>query len=209
MNNAKKLKEMVENPFFTIEMLLQYLYRYHYDKEMIQLLVSRLYFFDKDKIRYYSDILIFYALSFDIKEIDKFFIDKITDDFFLYFKISNGYEIWGHQFMNVSKKKDRIRLFLEECETQYVNGSSRKNTVMFNTDTAQETIEEILIRNLFQKRIRNDFKDDVRNFIFFFVKLSYYLLTIDRSAVKSTASSFLHKLNIDFIKKRKEVECIE
>jgi len=55
------------------------------------------------------------------------------------------------------------------------------------------------------KRSKNDFKDDVKYFMNYIVRLSYLVLAMNdkESAIKKKAKSYLHKLNLELYKRRK------
>lgn len=71
-----------------------------------------------------------------------------------------------------------------------------------NNDIDQNELYNFVIG----KRTKNDFKDDVRYFVSYLVKLSYLLISEDRSKIKKIAIDFLHKLNLELHSRRSKSE---
>ena len=89
------LKMMIESDFFTIEMLLQYLIKYHTEKPVIKMLVDRLRTFNKNVIYIYIIEIIYYTLCYECKEIDIFLLDLCSESFESYAIITTNFETWG------------------------------------------------------------------------------------------------------------------
>lgn len=76
------------------------------------------------------------------------------------------------------KNKKRVRNLLEDCETSMVNGEKcLLNYSSVKKITSPEHIQQKDLYNfVIGKRSKNDFKDDVKYFMNYFVKLGYLLL---------------------------------
>ena len=132
--------------------------------------------------------------------------------------------------------KKRIRTILEDCETSMVNGEKCLNNYKGRSQSgpadqdpglgpgqgqdqglgdqgvggggrlAAEIDQRELYDFVMGKRSKNDFKDEVRYFVGYLVKLSYLLLSEDRSKIKKIAVDFLHKLNVELYKRRSKAD---
>jgi hypothetical protein len=207
MSNSESLQPMIESEFFTIELLIGYLLKYRNDPQVIKLLVARLRTYSRAIVRQHLNELIFYALYYNCLEIDSFFLQLCSDDFNFFFVITNAFEIWGHQFAQQSEKqRKRIRNVLEDCETAMVNGDKNFLALKKNQNGGNEIDQNELYSFVIGKRTKNDFKDDVRYFVSYLVKLSYLLISEDRSKIKKIAMDFLHKLNLELHSRRSKSE---
>jgi hypothetical protein len=201
---------MIESEYFTIELLIEYLVKYKSDLAIIKLLISKLKTYEKDIIRQHLNELVFYALFFNCVALDSYFLQLCSEDFNFFFVITNAFEIWGHQFISqTDSHKKRIRNILEDCETSMVNGEKsflvQKNDNLSNAERGELDQKE-LYNFVIGKRTKNDFKDDVRYFVSYLVKLSYLLISEDRTKIKKIAIDFLHKLNLELHTRRSKSE---
>lgn len=202
---------MVESEYFTIEMLLQYLVKYKGNFEVMRILVDRLNFYKRDDLFKYLTEFIFYSLYYNCNEMIQFYLNLASESFNFFFIISNCIEIWGHQFSAQNNtNKAKIRSILEECENKMVNGdrSIAHSTSLSDIDKHilvlnPEDLQKIVIG----KRTKNDFKDEIRNFVTFLVRLSYMILNESQSQnVRQIAVDCLHKLNLELFKRRMNCE---
>lgn len=213
MSSIESIRLMVENEFFTIELLIEYLLRYRNDQSVVKILIAKLKTYPKSSIKRHLNELVFYALHANCVELDPFFLHLCADDFNFFFLITNAFEIWGNQFINQSPAlKKRIRTILEDCETAMVNGEKSNLIMKSATEIPGEKPEidqEALYNFVIGKRTKNDFKDDVRFFVSYLVKLSYLLLGEDRTKIRKIAVDFLHKLNLELHSRRsKSADCM-
>lgn len=206
MSKHEGLIIMVESEYFTIEMLLQYLVKYKGNFEVTKILVERLNFYKREDLFKYLTEFIFYSLYYNCNEMIQFYLNLASESFNYFFIISNCIEIWGHQFSSQSvSNKTRIRSILEECENKMVNGDRsishstslvemNKHRLVLNPDDLQKIV--------IGKRTKNDFKDEIRNFVTFLVRLSYMILNESSNNVRQIAVDCLHKLNLELFKRR-------
>ena len=194
--------KLVESKFFTIGMLIQHIRKYHNNQDKIEILITKLYSFNDQEIIQYLHILVFSAILYDIKNFDYFFITKIRESVQYFQLIYSAFELWGYQFINNPNKMKRMTIFLEISETSFVNGNDMNRAQSkFSQLSIDNQIEQIHIISE-TKKVKNNFKDQVREFLTFLVRLSYYLIKIDRSLVRDTAKKYLIKLNNDLIRRR-------
>lgn len=220
MSKLEGLKAMIDNEFFSTEMLLQYLVKYKGQFDVVALLVDRLQFYRREDILRYLHELVFYALYYNCSELVTFLLGLSAESFNTFFVVSNAIEIWGHQFSVLNQaSKARIRSILEECENRMVNGERHGppgisiTLSVHKSDKSPEGEEpalplphEDLQRIVIGKRTKNDFKDEIRNFVTFLVRLSYMILNNLGSNVKQIAVDCLHKLNIELFKRRQNAD---
>ena len=203
------LKSMIHSEFFTIEMTIQYLLKYKSDKEILKILVQRLKKYSMTSIFNYLIELVFFTLYNKCSEVDIFLLDLCAESFEFYSKITICFEIWGYQFIHQNDNyKKRVRNLLEDCETSMVNGE--KCLINYNNkrkDKVNNGIHNFDQKELYEfvigKRSKNDFKDDVRYFMNYLVKLSYLLIAEgNTNELKKIAVDYLHKLNLELYKRR-------
>jgi hypothetical protein len=199
-------------------MLIQYLVKHKGNFEVLRMLIDRLAFYRRDEIFRYLHELVFYALYYNCAEMVQFFLGLAAESFNYFFQISNAIEIWGHQFsVQNAGAKARIRSILEECENKMVNGDKAAplgspgalGAGGSMTDLAGNPVPlnpEDLQRIVVGKRTKNDFKDEIRNFVTFLVRLSYMILNNLGANIKEIAVDCLHKLNLELFKRRQFAE---
>lgn len=206
MNKFDGLKVMIESEYFTIEMLLQYLVRYKGNFEVTKMLVDRLNFYRREDLFKYLTEFIFFSLYYNCTEMTQFYLNLASESFNYFFTISNCIEIWGHQFsVQNNTNKAKIRSILEECENKMVNGdrSISHSTTLDNVDIHLLVLNpDDLQKIVIGKRTKNDFKDEIRNFVTFLVRLSYMLLNEQTGNIRQIAVDCLHKLNLELFKRR-------
>lgn len=217
MNKIEGLRNMIESEFFTVEMLLQYLVKHKGNFEVTKMLVEKLTFYRRDEIFKFLSEIIFYALYYNCSEMIQFCLSVAAESFNHFFLISNAIEIWGHQFgLQNQAYKAKIRSILEECENKMVNGDK---SGLFNSPGGHPPLgssssfhdldgrplpvdPDDLHRIVIGKRTKNDFKDEIRNFVTFLVRLSYMILNNLGANLKQIAVDCLHKLNLELFKRR-------
>lgn len=213
MSKIEGLKLMIDSEFFTIEMLLQYLVKYKGQFDVIKLLVEKLSFYRRDELFKYLPEFIFYSLYYNCNEMMQYYLSLSAESFNHFFLISNAIEIWGHQFsVQNHTSKVRIRSLLEECENKMVNGDrtgANSPAVMISPQIFHDLdgnpiplAAEDLQRIVIGKRTKNDFKDEIRNFVTFLVRLSYMILGSFGNNLRQIAVDCLHKLNLELFKRR-------
>ena len=196
MKNLLNLKGLIESEFFTIEMIIQYLVRHQDNPEVIQMLIDRLNFYSRQDLLNYLTEFIFYSLSTNNSTLIQFFLNFSAEHFNFFFLISNCIEIWGHQFAAQNNyRKSQIRSVLEDCENKMVNGD--KGEMPHGFDSADE-----LQRIVIGKKTKNDFKDEIRNFVLFLVRLSYMLMNNLSNNPRQIGIDCLHKMNLELYKRR-------
>lgn len=210
MDKNEALKVMVESEFFTIEMLIQYLTKHKGNFEITKILVARLNFYKREDVFKYLTEFIFYSLYYNCTEMTQFFLNIASESFNCFFQISNCLEIWGHQFSSQSfQQKTKIRSILEECENKMVNGDSKVSHSTSLNDLDRHVLvlnPDDLQRIVIGKRTKNDFKDEIRNFVTFLVRLSYMIMSQGTLNVRQVAVDCLHKLNLELFKRRMNAE---
>ena len=196
------MKEMIDSEFFTIEMCLQYLLKNKDNSDILGFIVSRLHTYDRRDVMNYIIELVFFTLNYKCSELEIFLLELCAEDFKHFFVITTTFEIWGYQFsvMN-SKMKKRVRNILEDCETSMVNGQRCLiNYKITRSDSGgNEKIEynpDDIYNFVIGKRSKNDFKDDVRYFTNYLVKLAYLLLKEEGDRCRKVAVEYMHKLNL-------------
>jgi hypothetical protein len=206
--NYSGLKTMIGSEFFTIEMTIQYLLKYKDDKEVLKILVQKLRKYEKNSVFNYLIELVYFTLYNKCSEVDIFLLDLCAESFEFYSKITICFEIWGYQFIHQNDNyKKRVRNLLEDCETSMVNGE--KCLINYNIkdikngNGAINFDQKELYEFVIGKRSKNDFKDDVRYFMNYLVKLSYLLIAEGNTdELKKIAVDYLHKLNLELYKRR-------
>lgn len=218
MNKLEGLKEMIDSEYFSVEMVIQYLVKYKGNFDVLRLLVDRVQFYRRDEIFKYLNELVFYALYYNCTELVTFLLTLSAESFNSFFLVSNAIEIWGHQFsIQTNASKAKIRSILEECENKMVNGDKAAPLGSPGGFNALTTIRDLdgtpiplnpddLQRIVIGKRTKNDFKDEIRNFVTFLVRLSYMILNNLGANIKQIAVDCLHKLNLELFKRRQNAE---
>lgn len=206
---------MIDSEYFSVEMLIQYLVRYKGNFDVLQLLVDRLQFYRRDEIFKYLNELVFYSLYYNCTEMVGFLLSLAAESFNNFFLVSNAIEIWGHQFsVQNQASKAKIRSILEECENKMVNGERGTGVgapggfnALRDPDASPNNLHpDDLQRIVIGKRTKNDFKDEIRNFVTFLVRLSYMILNNLGANIKQIAVDCLHKLNLELFKRRQSAE---
>ena len=203
MPNNEALKEMINSELFTIEILLQYLVRYEGNAEVISLLVKRLDTHNRSAVFKYLPEFIFFSIKSNCTEMIELLTSLAAENFNQFFLITNCFEIWGHQIsIKNNSGKIKIRSILEECENRMVNGGKTLVQSANSLDGEIKINPEELKNIVIGKRTKNDFKDEIRNFVNFLVRLSYLILNNRESDGKALAVECLHKLNLELFKRR-------
>ena len=205
---ATGLKPMIDSDFFTIEHCIQYLHKYRNNKDVLALLVAKLETFHPNTFFDYLTELVFFALNNEYQPLELYFRKLCAMDFCYFYLISGSFEIWGHQFLNMDNKtKKRVRNILEDCETYMVNGlKSDKNFKVGPDGTKPEIDEQQLIESIMVKRCKNDFKDEVKYFTFYLIKLTQVLLKKEKEEHIKTSREYLQKLNLHLYQRRNSEE---
>jgi hypothetical protein len=218
MNKLDGLKAMIDSEYFSVEMLIQYLVKYKGNFDVLHLLVDRLQFYRRDEIFKYLNELVFYSLYYNCTDMVGFLLTLSAESFNNFFRVSNAIEIWGHQFSVLNQaSKAKIRSILEECENKMVNGDRGASLGSPGGFNALPVIRDLdgspvplhpddLQRIVIGKRTKNDFKDEIRNFVTFLVRLSYMILNNLGANIKQIAVDCLHKLNLELFKRRQSAE---
>jgi hypothetical protein len=205
MKNLDCLKVMIESEFFTIEMLIQYLVKHQDSPEVIKILIDRLNFYSRQELLKYMTEFIFWSLSTNNENLINYFLNVSAEHFNFFFLISNCIEIWGHQFAQQNNyRKSQIRSILEDCENKIVNGDKTDMVPKTNNpaDRPEPLDSDELHRIVIGKKTKNDFKDEIRNFVLFLVRLSYMLLNNLANNPRQIGIDCLHKMNLELYKRR-------
>jgi len=206
--NLAGLKEMIESELFTIEMCIQYLLKNKDKQDVLELIVSKLRTYDRREVMNYIIELVFFNINHQCTELELFFLDLCAEDFKYFFMITTTFEIWGFQFTVTNQNmKKRIRNMLEDCETSMVNGEKCLNNykTLKSDGGSSEKVEispDKLNDFVIGKKSKNDFKDDVRYFTNYLVKLAYLLIREDGDRLRKVAIEYLHKLNLYLYERR-------
>ena len=202
------LQSMTESDFFTIEMCLQHINKSLKDADALEILIKKLKTYPIETITFYMTEIVFFMLKNNCRKLIAFLIELCVLDFRHYFIIINLIDVWGYQFSQKNNKvKKEIRSILEDCETSMVNGEVCLANYRSKDDKKQKSnkqtlTQEELYKFVIGKRSKNDFKDDVRYFANYIVKLSYLLLTKEESKIRKLAVEYLHKLNLYLYERR-------
>lgn len=203
---ARGLEPMINSDFFTIEHCIQYLHKYRSNKDVLSLLVTKLETYHPHTFFDYLTELVFFSLNNEFRPLEMYFLKLCAVDFCYFYLISGSFEIWGHQFLNLNNKsKKRVRHILEDCETSMVNGIKNPKNIKYNSENP-EIDEQKLIESIMVKRCKNDFKDEVKYFTFYLIKLTHVLLKQEKEEHVKTSQNYLQKLNLHLYQRRNSEE---
>lgn len=206
--NITAMMEMIESEFFTIEMCIQYLLKNKDKADILGIIVTRLRSYHRQDILGYIIELVFFTLNYKCTDLEIFLLEMCAEDFKYFFVITTTFEIWGHQFsVTNNNMKKRVRNILEDCETSMVNGEKCLiNYKVTRSDSGSNNKVEYNPEELYNfvigKRSKNDFKDDVRYFTNYLVKLAYLLFREEGEQLRKVAVDYLHKLNLYLYERR-------